>query len=229
MTLVLFQCPRAVTLASPDSDTGANGTVEPCPINNCADVPFGSEPVHVQFFEVVLSEHRMTPPAKFMLMPVVPFTVSPAPAAIVKVFVLVTTRAPSEKKNGSVTDTEADTGNVHVVGAPQLPPEQLLALLLHVLALYSDAPMVVAAEPCCVDAALKPAALASTNASVARSVVLSPAACVVALMPLASAPATTLAAGRPVALVSVPPDGVPRAPPLTTKAPALPTLTAQVP
>jgi hypothetical protein len=36
---------------------------------------------------------------------------------------------------------------------------------------------------------------------------------------------TSPAIGRPVALVSVPEDGVPRAPPFTTKAPAEPTLT----
>ena len=40
-------------------------------------------------------------------------------------------------------------------------------------------------------------------------------------------PETPVEIGKPVALVSVPPDGVPNAPPLTTNAPALPTLTAR--
>lgn len=38
-------------------------------------------------------------------------------------------------------------------------------------------------------------------------------------------PVTPVVNGRPVALVSVPEDGVPRAPPLTTNAPAVPVLT----
>jgi len=42
-----------------------------------------------------------------------------------------------------------------------------------------------------------------------------------------SVPVTPVVRGRPVALVSVPLDGVPNAPPLTTKAPAEPTLTAK--
>jgi len=40
-------------------------------------------------------------------------------------------------------------------------------------------------------------------------------------------PLMPVATGKPVQLVSVPDDGVPNAPPLTTKAPALPTLTAR--
>ena len=46
--------------------------------------------------------------------------------------------------------------------------------------------------------------------------------------PLVSAkvPVVPAPIGRPVALVRVPEDGVPRAPPLTTKAPAEPVLTA---
>jgi hypothetical protein len=38
-------------------------------------------------------------------------------------------------------------------------------------------------------------------------------------------PATPVESGNPVAFVSVPPDGVPNAPPLMTGAPAVPTLT----
>ena len=38
-------------------------------------------------------------------------------------------------------------------------------------------------------------------------------------------PVTPVERGNPVAFVRVPEDGVPRAPPLTTKAPALPVLT----
>ena len=46
--------------------------------------------------------------------------------------------------------------------------------------------------------------------------------------PLVSAkvPVVPAPIGKPVALVRVPPDGVPRAPPFVTKAPAVPTLTA---
>ena len=40
-------------------------------------------------------------------------------------------------------------------------------------------------------------------------------------------PLTPVEIGRPVALVSVPDEGVPRAPPLTTGAPAVPTFTAK--
>jgi hypothetical protein len=42
---------------------------------------------------------------------------------------------------------------------------------------------------------------------------------------LVPSPDTPVAIGRPVALVSVPEEGVPRAPPLTTNAPADPVLT----
>ena len=44
-------------------------------------------------------------------------------------------------------------------------------------------------------------------------------------MVTARVPVTPVDRGNPVALVSVPEDGVPRAPPLTTKAPAEPVLT----
>ncbi len=44
---------------------------------------------------------------------------------------------------------------------------------------------------------------------------------------VASVPVTPVERGKPVALVKVPDDGVPRAPPLATNAPAVPTLTAR--
>ena len=42
---------------------------------------------------------------------------------------------------------------------------------------------------------------------------------------MGSVPVTPVVKGKPVAFVSVPDDGVPKAPPLTTKAPAEPTAT----
>ena len=42
---------------------------------------------------------------------------------------------------------------------------------------------------------------------------------------IGNVPVTPVVKGKPVALVNVPDDGVPKAPPLTTKAPAVPVFT----